>query len=263
MSVYDAVAPGFDRLRGFPDGVPAAIRRAVLGAIRRAEPPLMLDLGAGSGRIGAAFAAAGDRYVGVDLSFGMLRVFAARRDLPCPHVTLLAQADGERLPFRDATFDAVMLMQVLNSANDWRRLAAEAKRVLAPTGALIVGRTAAPEDGIDARMKLRLADLLDAMGVEPRGREPSDAAARWLDRNGHETRITTAAAWAARRTPRAFLERHATGARFSVLPPSIKDLAMSRLRDWAVATFGSLDAVSVEAFRYDLMICRLQPGMPH
>ena len=38
---------------------------------------------------------------------------------------------------------------------------------------------------------------------------------------------------------------------------------MSRLRDWAVATFGSLDAVSVEPFRFDLMICRLQPGMSH
>ena len=66
--------------------------------------------------------------------FGMLRVFAARHDLPRTHAALLAQADGESLPFRDATFDAVLLMQVLNSANDWRRLAAEARRVLAPTG---------------------------------------------------------------------------------------------------------------------------------
>jgi ubiquinone/menaquinone biosynthesis C-methylase UbiE len=263
MSVYDTVAPNFDRLRGVPDGVAAAIRRAVLGAIRCAEPPLMLDLGAGSGRIGAAFAAAGDRYIGVDRSFGMLRVFAARHDLPCTHAVLLAQADGERLPFRDATFDAVLLMQVLNSANDWRLLAAEARRVVAPTGALIVGRTVAPEDGIDARMKLRLAGLLDAMGVEARRKQPSDAATRWLERNGHETCIATAAAWTAHRTPRGFLERHATGARFSVLPPSIKEVAMSRLRDWTVATFGSLDAVCVEAFRYDLMICRLHPGMPH
>ena len=263
MSVYDAVAPNFDRLRGVPDGVAAAIRRAVLGAIRCAEQPRLLDLGAGSGRIGAAFAAAGDRYIGVDLSFGMLRVFAARHDLPGTHVAALVQADGELLPFRDATFDAVLLMQVLNSAHDWRRLALEATRVLAPTGTLIVGRTVAPEDGIDARMKLRLADLLDAMGAEARRKQPSDSAMRWLERNCHETCITTAAAWTAQRTPRAFLERHATGARFSVLPPSIKDVAMSRLRDWAVATFGSLDAVFVEPFRYDLMICRLHPGMPH
>ena len=133
----------------------------------------------------AAFAAAGDHYVGVDLSFGMLRVFAARHDRSCTHAALLAQADGESLPFRDATFDAVLLMQVLNSANDWRQLAAEARRVLAPTGALIVGRTVAPEDGIDARMKLRLADLLAAMGVAGRRKQPSDAAARWLEQNGH------------------------------------------------------------------------------
>ena len=164
----------------------------------------MLDLGAGSGRIGAAFVAAGDRYIGVDLSFGMLRVFAARHDLPGTHAALLVQADGERLPFRDATFDAVLLMQVLNAAHDWRRLAAEARRVLAPTGALIVGRTVAPEDGIDARMKLRLADLLDAMGVEAtpqRSRRRGNALARaeWP----RDAASSTAAAWTADRTPRA------------------------------------------------------------
>ena len=38
---------------------------------------------------------------------------------------------------------------------------------------------------------------------------------------------------------------------------------MLRLRDWAAASFGSLNAVSAEPFRFDLTICRLQPGMSH
>ena len=52
--------------------------------MRRFSPPSthrrarLLDLGAGTGRIGRPFVAAGDDYVGVDLSLGMLREFARR-----------------------------------------------------------------------------------------------------------------------------------------------------------------------------------------
>jgi hypothetical protein len=112
-------------------------------------------------------------------------------------------------------------------------------------------------------MRLHLAGSLDAAGVHPYREKWSDDALSWLAGNAHDSRTVTAAAWAAERTPRAFLERHATGARFSVLPPPVQNIAMLRLREWAVATFGSLDAVSVEPFRFDLMIYRLQPGMAH
>ena len=93
---------------------------AILGSIGAARPRV-LDLGAGTGRIGWPFVAAGDDYVGVDLSFGMLREFArrSRESMPAPR---LVQADGERLPFRDATFDAVLLIQVFGAARVGARL---------------------------------------------------------------------------------------------------------------------------------------------
>ena len=47
------------------------------------------------GGIGWPFVAAGDDYVGVDLSLGMLRAFVAR----CERAPRLVQADGHRLPF--------------------------------------------------------------------------------------------------------------------------------------------------------------------
>src|SRR5688500_8784760 len=75
-SGYDAIAPRFDRDRALPDGVAEAIRAAVLAAA--AVRPRVLDLGAGTGRIGRPFVAAGDDYVGVDLSLGTLRAFMAR-----------------------------------------------------------------------------------------------------------------------------------------------------------------------------------------
>ena len=118
-SAYDAIAPRFERDRALPDGVGAAIRAAVLDAAGVARPRL-LDLGAGSGRIGAAFVAAGDDYVGADLSLGMLQAFAARRE----GAARLVQADGLLLPFGDAAFDAVMLVQVFGGMSAWQTFAA-------------------------------------------------------------------------------------------------------------------------------------------
>jgi SAM-dependent methyltransferase len=254
MSAYDALAADFDRLRAFPDGIATAIRQVILRETGSSQP-LVLDLGAGSGRFGAAFVAEGDRYVAADLSLGMLRGFAARRT----PAALLVQADGERLPFADATFGAVLLMQVLNAARDWRQLIGEARRVLRRSGALFIGRREAPEDGIDARMKRRLAELLTAMGVASRRDAAGDRATHWLTQHGCAVGGATAATWTAECTPRAFLERHARGAHFATLPAPVREAAMLGLREWAVATFGSLDAAFVEPFRYDLVIARPQP----
>jgi predicted TPR repeat methyltransferase len=55
--------------------LPRAVRAAVLAALATPAPRL-LELGAGTGRFGRPFVAAGDAYVGIDLSFGMLQEFA-------------------------------------------------------------------------------------------------------------------------------------------------------------------------------------------
>src|SRR6185436_13046714 len=86
--------------------------------------PRVLDLGAGTGRIGWPFVAAGDDYVGADLSFGMLQAFVQRSD----RRPWLVQADGHRLPFCDASFDAVLLVQVFGGIRDWQQFAAEVRR---------------------------------------------------------------------------------------------------------------------------------------
>ena len=95
-SAFDAVAAGFDRHRALPESAARSVRKAVLMAIGAARPRL-LDLGAGSGRTGWPFVAAGDDYVGVDLSAGMLRVFANRA--AGGRRARLVQADGCGLPF--------------------------------------------------------------------------------------------------------------------------------------------------------------------
>jgi ubiquinone/menaquinone biosynthesis C-methylase UbiE len=253
MSAYDLAASSFDRHRAVPPAVAKAVRAAVL-TTAGSSPPRLLDLGAGTGRIGWPFVAAGDDYVGVDLSLGMLREFARRAGADNHHAPRLAQADGERLPFRDAMFDAVMLIQVVGAARDWRRLIAEARRVLRSPGALVVGQSVMPSDGLDARMKQHLASFLDRKGIASYHVNARDDVRHRLEAIAHRSTRVVAAAWSAERTPRGFLERQRSGAQFSKLPDAIKTEALRNLSAWAAATFRSLDVAFAEQHVFELRI---------
>jgi ubiquinone/menaquinone biosynthesis C-methylase UbiE len=254
---YDDLSADFDHRRPLPDGVPATIRAAILAELT--AQPRLLDLGCGAGRIGWPFVAAGDDYMAVDVSLGMLKAFAARG---LAHPVLRVQADGTHLPFPDATFDAVLLVQVLSGATGWRSLLGEARRVLRGAGVLFVGRSKAPKNGLDASMKRRLSKLLDDMGQRPYQGQSNEDAHGWLER--HAKRNTTEVArWPMVRSPRQFMERHGAAVRFSTLDDSVKTVAMSRLADWALGTFGSLDAESAEIQLFELDVYRFhQKAMP-
>jgi SAM-dependent methyltransferase len=264
VAAYDDAAPSFGCHRGLPEGAAELVRTAVLHVIEPMPRPCLLDVGAGTGRIGRAFVAAGDDYVGVDLSLGMLREFARRGAFGSiadrGSAARLVQADGCGLPFRDAAFDAVMLIQVFGGLRGWRRLMEEARRVLRPAGALVLGRIVAPEDGVDARMKRRLSAILGEMGAAPEHGNARVEVEAWLGANAAHAARVTAAAWDAERTPRGFLERHRTGARFSALPERTKDRSLRSLGEWAAREFGSLDAKLFERHEFELGIFRLGQG---
>jgi SAM-dependent methyltransferase len=255
---FDHAAASFDRHRALPDGAPVAIRAAILAAVL--PRPRLLDLGAGTGRIGHAFVAASDDYVGVDLSIGMLRQFV-RRAHESGGMPRLVQSDGQLLPFGGAAFDAVLMIQVFGAVRGWRRMVEEARRVLRPSGALILGRTVAPPDGLDARMKQRLASFLGEADTDRTN--ALDDVRRCLAARASSVERIVAAAWDAERTARGFLLRHRTGVRFAQLPEAIRDEALGKLGAWAADTFGSLDAVHPERHEFELELFRFHRGGDH
>ena len=125
----DVLSMGQDRLWR------VATRRAVA-----AQPgERVLDLAAGTGTSSEAFAAAGADVVPCDFSTGMVAVGKSRR----PELAFVA-GDAMRLPFADASFDAVTISFGLRNVVDPQAGLQEMLRVTRPGGRLVVCEFSAP-----------------------------------------------------------------------------------------------------------------------
>lgn len=253
-SAYDTTASSFERHRSLPPYVVESIRSGIWSAARLPDGARVLDVGAGTGRIGKAFLAAGDFYIGVDSSHAMLREFSAKPEFRESRTSLLAQAEGRQLPFRNASFDLVLLMQVL-SAGNWRPLLEECRRVLRPGGVIAVGHTKSPDSGVDAQLKRQLVAILDAMHVPwHQPRESRRQALEWLEAASVRRCYREAAVWKATTSAEQFLSRHRTGARFAALPSAVQEEALASLRAWAEINFGSVNTSFDEQHSFELGI---------
>ena len=119
-------------------GLPA---EAITAALRRAigpQPGRLLDIGTGTGQLLEAVADAVSFALGVDASRAMLALARARLSHPRFDRCAVRQADMSRLPLAEGSFDTVVLQMVLHHAEDPAAVLAEARRVLAPGGTLVV-----------------------------------------------------------------------------------------------------------------------------
>ena len=253
-SVYDATASSFERYRSLPSTVVESIRSAIRNTAHLPDEARVLDLGAGTGRIGRAFLAAGDVYVGVDSSLGMLQEFSDKPEFRESRTSLLVQAEGSQLPFDNAAFDLVLLMQVLNSAN-WRPMLDECRRVLRPGGIIAVGHTESPESGVDEQLKRQLAVILEGIHVPwHQPREWRRQALAWLEDVSEHHWHREAACWKVTTSAEEFLSRHRTGAKFAALPFAVQQKSLAKLRAWAETNFGSVNTGFEEQHSFGLSI---------
>ena len=225
--------------------MPESIRSEILAWFSPLRLGRVLDLGAGTGRIGRAFVEAGDLYTGIDLSFEMLRKFGTE--------AVLLQADGEYLPFPGLVFDVVLMMHLLSGLDRWQPVLAEARRVLRDGGVIAVGHTVSPPDGIDQQMKRRLSSILERQGVTPpQPKKQRGAALACLESVAQRTRSVTSESWISHRTPRSFIARHRTGRKFGTLAVAAREQALEQVALWAETQFGSLDAEFEEHYQFEI-----------
>ncbi len=104
-------------------------------AARQACGKRVLDAGCGAGYGASRLAASARFVVGIDNAQEALEI--ARRRYSCPQIELV-RGDCRALPFPAASFDLVIAFEVMEHLKDWEKLLAEARRVLAAGGELIL-----------------------------------------------------------------------------------------------------------------------------
>lgn len=117
-----------------------ALYTIVLKALNPAPDTALLDAGCGAGMFCEMAAEKGVNATGLDVSSGMIGL--ARQRAPR---AVFFEAEMEAVPFVDASFDAVTMLNSLHHAGDPQRVLAEARRVLRPGGRLAVAAWARPE----------------------------------------------------------------------------------------------------------------------
>lgn len=122
---FDILAPIYDRLMGAPD----VERLAQL--LRLPSPGCLLDLGGGTGRVSSPLRRMVGRVVVSDVCGRMLAKARGKKlDAVC--------ARSEFLPFPDASFDRVLVVDALHHFADQPAAMTDIARVLKPGGRVVV-----------------------------------------------------------------------------------------------------------------------------
>lgn len=233
---FDRAAEYYDETRALPSDVHDAF--IDVAAAELAGRGTCVEVGAGTGRIARSLDQRGIDMVGSDLSEPMLRrlVTNAGGQLPFP----LVRADATRLPFVDGSFAAALVCHVLHLIPRWRDAVADLARVVRAGGVLVISMGGPPGSLARAvavhfeeevgRGPLRpglteLADLDDALaGVAVR--RDLEAVPQRIERS--LTQLI------------AGYERNQFGITWD-LPDDVRLRAIEGTKQWAEATYGSLD----------------------
>ena len=122
---FDILAHIYDRVIKYADG------EAMISLANLPAAGTLLDAGGGTGRVANSLRGLVDQIVIADLSYGMLQQ-AVTKGLAT------SCAETETLPFPDASFERIILVDALHHVADQRVTANELWRVLKPGGRLVV-----------------------------------------------------------------------------------------------------------------------------
>jgi len=134
---FEQIAPIWDEERSL-HAAAGTVEAVILDTLGERPLGRVLDVGTGTGRMLQLLAGRADRAVGLDTSHSMLSVARANLDRIGTRNWELRQGDVHSPPLDPGSFDLVVVHQVLHYLDDPARAVAEAARLVAPDGRLLV-----------------------------------------------------------------------------------------------------------------------------
>ncbi len=176
---FVAQAESWDRLRSLHIAE-SEVEAAIVTALGARPLGDLLDIGTGTGRMIELLGPRARSATGIDRSPEMLRLARGRIEAAgLPHAEV-RRGDMFALPHADASVDTVVLHQVLHFADTPAAAIAEAARVLAPGGRLLIADFAPHH-----REELRAAQAHARLGFE------GGVVTGWLRAAGLDARVVT------------------------------------------------------------------------
>jgi ArsR family transcriptional regulator len=156
---FTAHAEVWDKIRSL-HVAESEVERSIDRALGNRSLGRLVDIGTGTGRMIELYGPRSTEAIGIDRSSEMLRL--ARVKLEAAGIrSSLRQGDMYALPLQDESADSIIIHQVLHYAHSPASAIAEAARVLAPGGTLLVVDFAAHD-----REELRTSDAHIRLGFE-------------------------------------------------------------------------------------------------
>lgn len=136
-TMFDSIAPRYDFLNHFLSaGIDRRWRKKLVKLLATASPQKVLDVATGTADLAIAAASlTGAEITGIDISGEMLRIGTAKvKNLNLQNRITLSLADSQALPFRNDSYDAVMVAFGVRNFSDLALGLREMNRILRPSG---------------------------------------------------------------------------------------------------------------------------------
>lgn len=192
-SIWEKMAASYDNsaLANFEEAYRHSIEKCVQAVCREDR---VLEIGCGTGLITLEVAPHVKQIEAVDITPQMITIAQRKADQQGVKNVQFQVYDGYALPYADASFDAVLIFNVLHIVKEPRTLLREARRLLKPGGGLITATDCYAEPvPFNIRVRLSLQRALHWLGVIPFVRYYRKAQLHSLfEQNGFQIRQTAA-----------------------------------------------------------------------
>lgn len=250
--VFDRAATFYDQTRGIPLDAETWLAQTLREHTEIRAGSRVLEIGVGTGRIALPLVRANQyRYTGVDLSRDMMAVLRSKAaDLPIA----LATADITRLPFADATFDAVVAVHIFHLVSDAPAAMDEARRVLRPNGVLLHGYNERDPASAVARLREAMTESVQANRFRAAAGliEKDHLRAALLEQRFGAPRTIATPHWQTETTAQQVIDKFGARIWSCTWPLSDEQIAtaVEHGTAWALHEFGRLDAPLVDEERF-------------